>query len=291
MAVVYRYTDLHDEIIKYVGIVWSGNRTLADRIKEHSANDEWCKDGCWKIEYLEKNIKSRIDAELLEAHYISKFGTGEFFNKSKSTWGKSDLLDDLDENWIEYTVVGNTPVSDMISNYDKMCVSPDEDWIDENKPNLFDIRFDNNITGESDHYFIPYFCKIVLKENHNIQISDARLFYLWFVEEFVNKRKYEVGMLGDSSLAILAGLQPGGDYFDLECPIQILKSEIDGRLLKVTIDGLEIEVLKNGIFSISFNDIKNIMNTSEWYSYHPFDADENPIDTLDDLYNIFLHKK
>ena len=35
MAIVYRYTDLADNTIKYVGIVWSGNRTLKQRDEEH----------------------------------------------------------------------------------------------------------------------------------------------------------------------------------------------------------------------------------------------------------------
>lgn len=39
MAIVYRYIDLRDNIIKYVRIVWANNRTLDDRIREHSAND------------------------------------------------------------------------------------------------------------------------------------------------------------------------------------------------------------------------------------------------------------
>ena len=35
MGVVYRYIDLNDNQIKYVGIVWSGNRTLKQRVEEH----------------------------------------------------------------------------------------------------------------------------------------------------------------------------------------------------------------------------------------------------------------
>lgn len=31
MTIVYRYIDLRDNIIKYVGIVWANNRTLDDR--------------------------------------------------------------------------------------------------------------------------------------------------------------------------------------------------------------------------------------------------------------------
>lgn len=35
MAYVYKYTDLLDNVVKYVGIVWGKTRTLQDRIKEH----------------------------------------------------------------------------------------------------------------------------------------------------------------------------------------------------------------------------------------------------------------
>lgn len=108
MAVVYRYVDLHDEVIKYVGIVWSENRTLKQRVKEHSEQDDWCIGGCWRVEYLQKEVKSRIDAELLEAHYISKFKTNEWYNVSKANWGTSELLqDDPDEEWKEYETIGN----------------------------------------------------------------------------------------------------------------------------------------------------------------------------------------
>ena len=40
MAYIYRYTDLVDNIIKYVGIVWSDNRSLEDRLYEHELRDD-----------------------------------------------------------------------------------------------------------------------------------------------------------------------------------------------------------------------------------------------------------
>ena len=114
MADVYRYVDLHDEKIKYVGIVWSDNRTLEQRVKEHSKQDEWCVNGCWRVEYLQKEVKSRIDAELLEAHYISQFKTNEWYNTSKANWGTSELLqNDAEEVWKEYTTIGDIKPSNM----------------------------------------------------------------------------------------------------------------------------------------------------------------------------------
>lgn len=39
----------------------------------------------------------------MEAHYISKFKTNEWYNVSKANWGASELLqDDPDEEWKEY---------------------------------------------------------------------------------------------------------------------------------------------------------------------------------------------
>ena len=72
MGVVYRYIDLNDDKIKYVGIVWSGNRTLKQRVEEHFNNDSWCDKGHWRIEYVLREVNTRTDAEYLEAHYTNK---------------------------------------------------------------------------------------------------------------------------------------------------------------------------------------------------------------------------
>lgn len=91
MAYVYRYTDLADNIIKYVGIVWSDNGTLRQRINEHT-KDEWYTTSQWKIEYFEKEVKTRTDAEFLESHFISLYETDKWFNNKKSGWGISNFL-------------------------------------------------------------------------------------------------------------------------------------------------------------------------------------------------------
>ena len=112
MGIVYRYTDLSDETIKYIGIVWSGNRTLKQRVAEHARDDEWCKQGAWRIEYLKRDIASRTDAEMLEAHYIAKYGTDEHFNTRKKGWGTSDILDDKEDKW-ELFSTDEEQVSDL----------------------------------------------------------------------------------------------------------------------------------------------------------------------------------
>lgn len=104
MGVVYRYTDLEDNQIKYVGIVWSGNRSLKQRVEEHKERDEWCKNRKWIIEYLKRDVECRTDAEYLEAHYTNKFRVdgNEWFGKTKLNWGESNIIDDSKDEWIIY---------------------------------------------------------------------------------------------------------------------------------------------------------------------------------------------
>jgi len=101
MAYVYRYTDLSDNIIKYVGIVWSDNMELKNRIDAHH-RDDWYAGTFWKIEYLSENIVTRTDAEYFEAHYISLYGTDKYHNKMKAGWGISHFLPDRENEWKEY---------------------------------------------------------------------------------------------------------------------------------------------------------------------------------------------
>lgn len=102
MAYVYRYRDNINGIIKYVGIVWSENRTLTQRIYEHQQNDKWCKNGSFTIEYIEENINTRTDAEYFEAHYISLYETDKYFNEKKSGWGTSSFLPNREDDWEKY---------------------------------------------------------------------------------------------------------------------------------------------------------------------------------------------
>lgn len=98
MGYIYRYTDLSDNIIKYVGIVWGKSRTLKQRIHEHK-KEWWYKNTSWKIEYINADIDSRTDAEYFESHYISLYGTDKYFNSAKSGWGVSKYLPDREKEW------------------------------------------------------------------------------------------------------------------------------------------------------------------------------------------------
>ena len=157
MAIIYRYTDLYDNKIKYIGIIWSDNSTLEQRVYHHSLNDEWCKKGTWKIEYLKKPIKTRTDAEYLEAHYINKFNTNKYNNVKKSNWGKGSLIDDMDDEWLPYNIIGDDSLSDLIQYSDELKffrTFTERGWvlrekIFENEVKLEKLRIEvNNISEE-----------------------------------------------------------------------------------------------------------------------------------------------
>lgn len=105
MECIYRYIDLADEIIKYVGVVWGKTRTLKDRIREHSKED-WCRVRKWRIEYISENIDNRAEAEAFETHYINMFGTGSYYNIRKVGQGINKFLPDRSKDWVEYNPVG-----------------------------------------------------------------------------------------------------------------------------------------------------------------------------------------
>lgn len=100
MQCVYRFIDLEDSTVKYIGIVFGENRTLKQRTYEHVHYDEWCKNASWKVEYVEVN--SRTDAESLESHFIALYNTGDFHNKYKANWGINSFLIDTPFQWKEY---------------------------------------------------------------------------------------------------------------------------------------------------------------------------------------------
>lgn len=125
MGCIYKYIDKSDGIVKYVGTVWSKNRTLAQRINEHKNNDEWCKKGNFTIEYIEENINTRTDAEYFESHYISLYGTDKYFNKTKQGWGVSSFLPDREKDWKKYEKCNSYTESNDICIY-KLTWTKDE---------------------------------------------------------------------------------------------------------------------------------------------------------------------
>lgn len=95
---MYRYTDLNDNTVKYIGIITGAkNRCLEERLREHRKKNEWSK-GYYQIDFFA--VKSRTDAEAYESHLIAKYNTQNYYNKAKTGWGLSDYLPE--QKWIHY---------------------------------------------------------------------------------------------------------------------------------------------------------------------------------------------
>lgn len=101
--IVYKYINKETNMVDYVGIVWSANRKLSKRIKEHSKYDEMNLEK-YEVHYFDVETKS--DAEIWEGHLISYYGTQERLNKSKSNWGLCTFLKEKEDSieWIKYEV-------------------------------------------------------------------------------------------------------------------------------------------------------------------------------------------
>jgi len=95
---VYRYIDITDGIIKYVGVVHKGD--LRKRLCVHSSRDKWKLKGVWKIQYIQ--LRNRSEVEAYESHLISLYGTDKYYNKSKKGWGVNRFLPDVEAQWKDY---------------------------------------------------------------------------------------------------------------------------------------------------------------------------------------------
>lgn len=100
---VYRYTDKTDSIIKYVGIVYGDNRTLLQRVSEHT-KDFWYEKGDWDIEYFSDNLNSRTDCEMWESHLIAKYETFKYYNSAKKDWGICSFIKNIEPKWEHFSI-------------------------------------------------------------------------------------------------------------------------------------------------------------------------------------------
>ena len=108
MQCVYRFTDLKDNIIKYVGIVHGNDRSLKERTYERLQYDKWCLNTDWRVDYI--IVNSRSEAESLESHFIAVYNTGNYFNKAKSEWGINSFMLNIEFDWKEYCIISGKMV-------------------------------------------------------------------------------------------------------------------------------------------------------------------------------------
>jgi len=98
MPVVYRYTDIDDGIVKYIGLSKEDSPKI--RIQGHR-RDKLC-GGHWIIDYFLTETLGSADA--WETHLINYYGTGQWFNTAKTDYGLViEFIGREDEiQWIRY---------------------------------------------------------------------------------------------------------------------------------------------------------------------------------------------
>lgn len=128
--VVYRYVDMDNDSIAYVGIVT--NSSLPTRHKAHEG-EEWYKGGNFLCEYIEVNTKS--EAEAIESHLISLYNPT--YNKAKVGWGLISFLP-TEFDWKPFVPTYDDVLDDMRSAWEygsekRSGVLPERvyDWIQE----------------------------------------------------------------------------------------------------------------------------------------------------------------
>lgn len=190
MICVYRYIDLSDNIIKYIGIVKGDNSNLANRVDQHKC-DYWVYDTKWRIEFIEENVNTRTDAEMLEAHFISLFETNQWFNVAKSNWGVSSFIPKIEEWQVYQEEVDYNSRSTYVEILKKKIEnleSQDRDIINRNKKlELINKKLRDTLT-----YLLPFGLKRKFYENINLDdIKDEETFDS-IIEEYIssiNKQK------------------------------------------------------------------------------------------------------
>ena len=288
MGVVYRYIDLNDNNIKYVGIVWSGNRTLKQRVEEHYNNDSWCDRGHWRIEYVLRDVNTRTDAEYLEAHYTNKFRNpnGEWFGKTKLNWGESEIIDDSNDKWEIYSTDEESK-SDLTKSFNNFALNfYDGDTLD--KEPMYEMKFYSDNIDETVYIYAD--SSLALKENHSILVYGVCAgFIMWLMYVTCIRKGRDTGLVGEDLYECISCLVPGGDSFEINkdkdnADIKIIYSEIDNSIKEIVIDDISIEI-DGSYFYVSFDDAIKFSNNKAMFTYN-IDSDEK-IDSLEDLYKMF----
>lgn len=192
MAYIYRYIDLADEIVKYVGIVWGESRTLQQRLNEHEKYDKWCYTRRWKIQYIETGINNRTEAEFFESHFISLYNTDKYFNNAKSNWGVSCLVPFVEQDWKEYIQVIKSKeeidiekASKRIVRLEKKITKLLEDI--SRYRQLKKLEFDAYFSIKQENIKIERDDLLKLQE----QINDILQFKKWFVQKIKEQIQFE----------------------------------------------------------------------------------------------------
>lgn len=266
MGYLYRYTDLNDGIIKYVGIVYSEKRSLTKRIKEHE-KDFWYGLGNWKIEYVE-NIQTRMDAEILEAYYINLYKSDKWYNRAKASWGNCTLFNE-----------------NMFSNIRWQDISCYYQNISKQKIEINKIKDKKNVKKTKDivniffYQFIDYIAPY-WKKKGIIKFNERQVFYFFEnvnIQNFFNRTltredKYHIfGELAISCISLRCDFEESFETVRLTSSITIHSNIISIQLLnsnEVNTELMEIytKLLDGDKFTNDFRNKNTIYMLSNLYS-------------------------
>ena len=266
MGVIYKLTDEEDNIVKYVGLVWTNNETLSDRIKKHK-NDEWYNEHKWKIEYFPKEITTRVDADLTHAYYIKKYNTDKYYNKLRPYELKEDNLPEV--KWEYFGLSYKNEVSDMKTEYDTLTI----DYIADEDSYLL-------IMTDSEDKEKKQECKIA--GDIFIYFQDAPLYLndvFTFIKILCHRFNYKKTK-NDQRLK----------FNDID--LEVYLSEIDGSLKEIWFDDIAIkfEKDKNGniIMSLIYDHVKRYASIDDFcYMYKKTDDVDLP-ETTGELFKLIV---
>lgn len=113
MAFVYRYLNPDSDEVVYIGKT-SGDsiESLRSRIAAHAAEDKFKKGApCsgWRIEYVDGLTPA--DADILETALINSCKPSVLFNKSKTGWGNSSMVNLSNLEWRQWERSRRSPDS------------------------------------------------------------------------------------------------------------------------------------------------------------------------------------
>lgn len=84
MPYIYKYVNKETEAVEYVGIIKSDSN-FPGRFEQHERDPWYVKD---KYDIYFSEVETQTDAEALEGHFISLYGSNKYHNKAKTGWGE-----------------------------------------------------------------------------------------------------------------------------------------------------------------------------------------------------------
>lgn len=92
MPYIYKYVNCKTQDVEYVGII-NKDSNFPRRFDQHK-RDAWYEPFKYDIYYAQ--VQSQTDAEALEGHFISFYGSDKYHNKAKTGWGECSFAPEIE---------------------------------------------------------------------------------------------------------------------------------------------------------------------------------------------------